>query len=334
MNRSSLKLKSGFTLVELLVVIAIIGILIGMLLPAVQQVREAARRTQCLNNVRQLGLGVINFESAHMAFPTSGATCSRDANFPGCAIGVSALEPGASWRAEATGWLGQILPQIEQGDLLSIRLPQGWNEPHMESGIIPAETHIPAAICPSRGPTTFEDEGVLLALTDYAGSWGGTNQGVSREHSGAIQPAGRFATAIGGPSGTRFPKVTFGTISDGSSNTVLFAEKSADSRNYSPSHNGRDRQLYAGVIWGQFAPGVVTNSRLIGLFTADNSTVHASGLLQGFPRPTEAMPVFGLPYWEVFCDGSAHSLSLTIDRIVIENLFAIDDGNVVVQSEF
>ena len=89
---------SGFTLVELLVVIAIIGILIGMLLPAVQQVREAARRIDCSNRTRQLGLASLNYESAHNALP------------PGWRVDDGTSLTG--W-----GWAATILPFLEAGNL-------------------------------------------------------------------------------------------------------------------------------------------------------------------------------------------------------------------------
>ena len=92
-----MKRKTGFTLVELLVVIAIIGILIALLLPAVQATREAARRMQCSNNLKQIGLGMINYEAAHGVFPF------------GCGGLVSQPD-----YAQAGTWAAFILPQLEQ----------------------------------------------------------------------------------------------------------------------------------------------------------------------------------------------------------------------------
>lgn len=90
--------RNGFTLVELLVVIAIIGILVGMLLPAVQMVREAARRTSCTNNVRQMNMACINYQSSHLRFP-SGVTMMNLADGTGSSVGGS--------------WFGAIMPQME-----------------------------------------------------------------------------------------------------------------------------------------------------------------------------------------------------------------------------
>ena len=80
MRQNSSCLRRGFTLVELLVVIAIIGVLVSLLLPAVNAAREAARRTQCMNNVRQFALAVANYESANGVFPPGRISCDWEAN--------------------------------------------------------------------------------------------------------------------------------------------------------------------------------------------------------------------------------------------------------------
>ena len=103
--------RSGFTLVELLVVIAIIGVLVAMLLPALQGARNSARSTQCKNNLRQLGLGIINFESTTGRFPAS-AIYSDDG------------KPLLSWRVH-------ILPFIEQQHLYEqFRFDEPWDSEH------------------------------------------------------------------------------------------------------------------------------------------------------------------------------------------------------------
>src|SRR5256885_9465426 len=110
--------RTGFTLIELLVVIAIIAILIGLLLPAVQKVREAAARTQCINNLKQIGVALHNHESTYGYFPTAGAQSA--------ALDVPAAQVGF----ETKGWAYQILPFIEQDNLYKIAQAGGvynWN---------------------------------------------------------------------------------------------------------------------------------------------------------------------------------------------------------------
>lgn len=339
-------------------VIAIIEILIGMLLPAVQQVREAARRTQCLNNLRQLGLGAINFESANMNFPTNGSAGAGDWWRPPVRFGASRLSADTEWSSEPSGWLFQILPQIEQGNLATLRNPQGLNDLNVDAGIMPVEQHIPAAICPSRGQRIFTHGARLMALQDYAGAAGfasGPNstpppqpldfQGLDW-HCGLIRPAG---TLNGNKGERKNPRLGYGALQDGSSNTILFAEKGANARNYNPVVGANPAWKHRGVLGGQFAPGYGTNSRRIGPFNADSSQTMI--LAWGATQPRAAgddqlsqrgWPVdensFGSPHpgsvSSVFADGSTHSLSMDTDHQTIDDLGRPNDGNVVDHESF
>ncbi len=338
-----------------------------MLLPAVQQVREAARRTQCLNNLRQLGLACANYESGQMAFPTSGANNSNKWWTRAVRLGSRELSNsgGASptWNSEPSGWLFQILPMIEQGNLESIRLPQGLNDLNVDAGVIPIEQHIPVAICPTRGPQTFTHGVKRWALQDYAstGGWprGPNSRPISEPgnfnslewHSGLIRPAGilqgqRNATV-------KFPRIGYGTIPDGSSNTLLLAEKSAYAKNYSPVLAANPAWKHRGVIGGQFAPGFGTNTRLLMPFASDNQDhflppwnttgsvklQRASGdnnlSHRGWPVDEGA---FGSAHpgtvTAVFADGSTHSLSMNTQLQVIDDLGIFNDGHVVDHDSF
>ena len=100
----SKRYRRGFTLIELLVVISIIGVLVGLLLPAVQSAREAARRTQCVNNLKQIGLALASYESAIQTLPPGYVS----------AVDKSGNELGTGW-----GWASMLLPQVEQGTIFS-----------------------------------------------------------------------------------------------------------------------------------------------------------------------------------------------------------------------
>ena len=147
----------GFTLVELLVVIAIIGILVALLLPAIQAARESARRQQCQTHLKNIGLGVINFESTHKVFPTAGLKYLT--NTYGLAQNIENGKPLGPKR-QGLGWAYQILPFIEEGAAAQLTTTQQLGE-----------VVIPIYVCPSRrlANTTYSTAFVAtIATLDYA----------------------------------------------------------------------------------------------------------------------------------------------------------------------
>jgi prepilin-type N-terminal cleavage/methylation domain-containing protein len=173
--------KHGFTLVELLVVIAIIGVLVALLLPAVQSAREAARRGQCLNNLKQIGVAVHNYEDVYKALP------------PGCYHGVFGT------------WVLHILPFIEQTALHDKYFNSGGIQTFRNGGIryggtqnLPVTTtQLKAYVCPS--DTKSAQPGIISGVTfhNYVANYGNTTRG-------RVSPAGTTSTGLpnlhgGGP---------------------------------------------------------------------------------------------------------------------------------------
>jgi prepilin-type N-terminal cleavage/methylation domain-containing protein/prepilin-type processing-associated H-X9-DG protein len=237
----------GFTLVELLVVIAIIAVLIALLLPAIQKVREASQRTQCQNNMRQLALACLNYESANKTFPIGD---QRDGPTLGSTTPVAIV------------WHALILPYIEQGNLASLyNYKAHWSDPSNNAAIA---YQINVFNCPStpRQPrldaTTMELPGGALSadpappggVCDY---WG-INETDPRcvvanpaYFTAVEQAAAQAAVGAGMPASADYiPQLTgvlcrgrmeptrIADITDGTSNTILFLESAGRPFQYGP----------------------------------------------------------------------------------------------------
>ena len=203
-HRSALphQLRAGFTLVELLVVIAIIGTLVGLLLPAVQAAREAARRTGCHNNIRQLALALHNYEGARRHYPPSMIH----------APGTTFVSNNGSW-----GILGRILPFVEEGNAaVTIDLERAWDQPPNNTTGVPT-TRVGIFICPSEKNDTLrlKNNAPFVHPHTYgfnSGTWFVYDPATGTGGDGAFHPNSRFKT---------------GMFTDGLSKTLCIAEVKA-----------------------------------------------------------------------------------------------------------
>ncbi len=328
--------KSGFTLVELLVVIAIIGILIGMLLPAVQQVREAARRIACGNNARQLALATLNYESANQQFPPAinSETCRGRLKEPPIIARTS--DPSD---ASQQGWGFFILPFLEQNalaDLYQAATGNGeddWWLVTDANGILVASNVIPSFICPSdsspdgdfNSALTHENapDGQLYAKSNFVPAVGALSHQQSNDDDRGNQ-WGIMATNT---------RTTFGAILDGSSNTILIGERASRTDVESGAVPGETN------AWGAIWAGRILNSNrnerghfshdcCAGRLTTDNDsrswgvngTRASDGMISSFhPGGGHA----------AFADGSTHFLSDNTSLDTLKRLAAMADGLVI-----
>ena len=306
--------SSGFTIVELLVVIAIIGLLIALLLPAVQAARESGRRLECINHLKQISLAILGHENAAKRFPTGGWGW-RWVGDPDRGNGQK--QPG--------GWAYNILPFLEQGNLHNVG--SGMNDADKRKAAAQMlAVPLIEFICPTRraaelypyhrgiDPQTFNAERTYSAAhTDYAINRGDFYVDAGEGPEKYDDPSYKW------PDTSQFTGISFvrstiqaRDISDGLNNTYLVGEKYLNSQDYTiGKSNGDNSSLYQGDDLD------IARSAGLTYYNKDNV------LVTDYLPPVKDMRTwsddfcFGSahPYtWQAsFCDGSVHSINYDID---------------------
>ncbi len=320
--------SSAFTLVELLVVIAIIGVLIALLLPAVQAAREAARRTQCKNHLKQISLGFINHESSIGGFPSGGWGYKWTGD-----------PDGGSGEAQPGGWAFSILPYIESGAIHQVGAGLPLRE-KQEALLKQKTTPISFFYCPSRRPAALsigpeasfnsdQPDDDMVAKTDYAANGGSRSPAEGQPVGWSAGPSLRCllnypncpwgtytienVQKFNGPVVPRIP-VELNQIEDGTSNTVLVAEKFMN-----PDFEGvcsDNNSLFQGYDWD-----VIRWMKHTDRFLPDNDNLEIDkGCSTRFGGAHSGV------VQAAYCDGSVRAISLDIDPEAWEKFGVRNDG--------
>ena len=338
--------RRAFTLVELLVVIAIIGTLIGLLLPAVQAAREAARRSSCSNNMRQVGLAVLNFESTTQRLPAA-TDRNEGSGTPGIAASGNTT-PGYSWIVHClpymeevglfngiatTSTTGAVTTRFAGSPLAITTLNNVGGQ--MAATVVLAPLRCPtfagnstvenSSSGPSAGVSWTDDYGTTnaIAVTNYKAN-AGTHllSGSTHSNNGAIGYPSTTAPASGAATTSRPRGLTIGSLSDGTSKTILCAE--TRERGYSSWIDGSTSWLTASNCGptANYTNGQWNSTSTTRVVWAAPGAV---GALLNFPAATasKALPA---ATWTVYGDGMAHAASSDHSGGIVMHVYA--DGHV------
>ena len=315
-SRAFFRRRPGFTLIELLVVIAIIALLIALLLPAVQKVREAADRTQCAHNLKQIGLACHSYADANKTcLPPSRTMYGLQDELGEFFNGID-NEPDGDETFGPT-WAVYLMPYLEQEPLyklwntkFDINTPP-WGTPYVGQSPQAVQGIVPVYFCPSRrSPSTppmlsLSGDGPLPgALGDYACCVGTTGADFWNFAVSSALPNGTFK--VGSPPGLG---VRLGEITDGTSNTFLIGEKHVQDGQFGQGNN--DCCIYDGS-------NILCSSRSAGINYPLAQSVNDPGWKFGSYHT--AVCQF------VYADASVHALNVGISPQVLELLANMKDG--------